>query len=342
MPISNEVMMAGKFLTESLNIYDAQITDTVYPEYWGYEGLYHQAVGDLPFGALSYTTARRDYTGRAANFGGKAQTLPLANFGINMDSYKCLQGVLAVDWTWMELQAEEAAQQNPYLPRPNVIESYRRALEKGLRDWMHIRTIFGDPSVGFTGFLNNPYVETIDVAANVNPITGTGGTGINAPNAANAYDWFRRELSSFRKASRLTVDASVAFVSEDVRSALATRFADGTNDGTPSNVLTSRTESPALRTIETLNEFSGDIIRDPNFGGLTTLNGVTLPANFDLVLLTQNSVEDNIMRHFSDIQTLPPGILDDQMTYRQVGVCATSEVIFKEPFRARLYILRKS
>ncbi|MBW4692207.1 MAG: DUF2184 domain-containing protein [Lyngbya sp. HA4199-MV5] len=334
--IQNEVVLAGKFLTEALTTYETQLVETVWPEMWGYNGMYHEAISDLPFGTLKYTTARIDYTGRAVNYGGKATTLPLANFGINMDEYKCQVGVLAAEWTWQELRSEEAAQKNTFLPRTNVVQSYRNALEKGLREWMHIRTVFGDPTIGFTGFINNPYVEVINVTAGANGVTGTGAT------AATAYEWFRTELSNFRKNTRLTAEATAAIVDEDIRAALQRRFADNSNDGTPAQMLTNRAESPQLRKLTTVNEFGADIVRDVNGGNITSIGGVSIPATADLLMFMDSTVQNNIMRHYADIDTMPPFILDDGMTYRQIGLCATSEVIYAQPFRARLYILNKS
>jgi hypothetical protein len=334
--LATEVLAAGKFLTESLAEYETQITETVYPEYWAEEGQYHSARADLPFGALKYTTARMDYTGRAANFGGKATTIPLANFGINMDEYKCLVGVLAAEWDWQQLRAEEQAQRNQFLPQTNIVESYRKALEKGLREWMHIRAVYGDPTIGFTGLLNNPFVEVISIAAGANGVTGPAAT------AATAYEFFRSQLSAFRKDSRLTAEATIALVDEDIRSALQRRFADNSNDGTPEQILAGRTSSPMLQAIRTVNELAGDVVNAADMGNLTTIGGVTIAATDDLMLLTENSGEDAIIRHYAPIETLPPGLLDDQLTFRQVGMCATSEVIYTQPFRARLLVLKKS
>jgi hypothetical protein len=339
MPIDDQILQAGKFLKESLIQHETQITETIYPEYWGYDGLYHQAVADLRFGTQGFTTARMNYTGRAANYGGKATTIPLANYGVEMDEYKTVVGVLGAEWDWQQLQAEEASQLNPYLPRTNVVASYRRALERGLREWMHLRAVFGDSTIGFTGLINNPFVEVINVASGNNPFAAA------TPSADAIYNWFRVETSKFRKDSKLTGDLTVAMVSEDISAGLDLRFTDGSGDGTPRSLLTSRQTSPMLRTIQVLNEFSGSAVRDPEIGnirGTAALGGQNLnDDNFDIVMMLQASVEDNVMRHFHDIETMAPKLLDDCLTYRQIGMCATSEMIFKQPFRARTYILRK-
>ena len=334
--IQNEIVLAGKFLTESLTSYETQLMETVYPEYWGYEGKYHQAIADLPFGTLKYTTARIDYTGRAANYGGKASTIPLANFGINMDEYKCQVGILAAEWGWQELRSEEAAAKNPYLPKTNVVQSYRNALEKGLREWMHIRTVFGDSSIGFTGLINNPFVEVINVTAGANGVTGSGAT------ADTCYDWFRSNLSGFRKSSKLTAETTMAIVSEDIRASLQKRYTTNSSDSTPAGTLTNGQGAASLRDFKTVNEFSGDQVRAADGGNMTSIGGVTIAADADLVMFVDAGTGDNVKRHYADIDTMPPNLLDDGLTYRQIGMCATSEVMFNQPFRAKLYILNKS
>jgi hypothetical protein len=345
MPVAQDQLLAQKFLSESLQEYEPQITDTVYPEYWAYEGKHHSARSGLAFGVQGFTTSRRDFTGKAVNYGGKATTIPLANFGMTMDRYKTVKGILAADWTWEELRQEEVANSNPYQENINLVASYREALERGLRQWMHYRAIFGDGSLAFTGLINNPYVEVIDVASAANPLTGSAAGG--ASGADNAYEWFRVETANFKKASKLTSELTMAMTSSDVRSALNRRFTNNSSDGTPYNLLTTGGGSPTLASVIELNEFDGSEVRNPDVGNLSTINGVTLPgvagsatSAFDLLLMCDATGND-IQRRFHDIETMQPFMLDDGMTYRQIGICATSEVIFPQPFRARLFILRK-
>jgi hypothetical protein len=58
MPIAQEMILAQKFLSESLIQYEPQLIDTVYPEYWAYEGKYHNATAGLAFGAEGIMAAR--------------------------------------------------------------------------------------------------------------------------------------------------------------------------------------------------------------------------------------------------------------------------------------------
>lgn len=318
-----EIMRAGKFLDLSLKRYESQLDETIYPELWGYEGQYHNAVADLQFGVKEYAHGRIDHTGRAVNYGGKATTLPLANFGIEMDKYKTAVGVLAADWSWTELKAQEASANNPYMPQLNIIQEYNAALDKGLREWMHIKTIFGDASLGMTGLLNNPYVEVVEVLA---------ADFMDLTSATDIYDYMRGELSDFRKASKLTATATNALTSEDVMLKLGTRYNDGSSDGTPIGTLTGRGGAgiQVLQTFNVANEMSitSELISDYGLTGLT--------AGEEWMLLYESST-DNMIKHYKDIEMSEPFMLDDGLTYRRIGMCAVSEVIYKRPYRARLY-----
>lgn len=336
MPLANEITIAGKFLRESLTRYETEFLDTVYPDYWGYEGKYHNAKSGLPFGVKEVGYSRIDYTGRAVNYGGKATTLPLANFGINMDKNRTMVGVLAADWTWQELAEEAAAQSNPHVAQINVVREYSEALDKGLREWMHIRALFGDPSVGFTGLFNNPFVEVIDV--NFASFLGLSGTGA----AGAAYDWIRSQLSQFRKDSKLTAENCSLLTSEDVLQKLTTRYADASSDGTPYGTLTGAgaagTGAASVREINVVPELSitQEMINDYALEGFT--------PNQEWMLCYEES-PDNMIRQYADIETFlagNDGMLDDGLTFRKIGMCATTEVQFKRPYRARLYRFAKS
>lgn len=326
MPISQELVLAQKFLTESLTKYDLELFETEYPEYWAADGRYHNAIADLPFGVKQYTMGRIDYTGRAVNYGGKATTMPLANFGINMDAYKVVTGVLAADWTWEELRAEEASQGNAFLPTVNVVQSYNEALTRGLREWMHIRTVFGDPAMGFGGLLTNAYVDVEDVTF----------AGFLAPavTATQAYDFFRSELSEFRTNSRLTSKITGVLTSEAVQLKLTARYGDGSSDGTPLGTLLGggAARSPVISQFDVINEASVSAGLLADFDLPAGMSG----AGREWALFYELS-PDNMIRHYADIDLSEPFMLDDGMTFRRIGLCATSEVIYKRPYRAKLY-----
>lgn len=326
MAVSQEVVLAGKFLEQSLVKYETTLLETEYPEYWGYEGRYHNAIGDLPFGAKKIVSGRIDHTGKAVNYGGKATTIPLANFGINLDEYKTCIGILGAEWTWTELEEQRMAEQNSYLPRVSVIQEYTRALDKGLREWMHYKTVFGDADLGITGLINNPFVEVVDV-------NFASFLGLTDPNAI--YDFFRNQASSFRQDSKLTVDATRVITSEQVRLQLTRRFTDGSADGTPMQMLLRNNEAPSLSAFDVVNEMSSAGLRE---GGLIT--GAS--GNDREWMMFYEASPDNMIRHFADIEYLPVYTNNGGLTYNLVGVCATSDVIFNRPYRARVYRFAKA
>lgn len=341
MAIDQDMALGQKFLEESLRKYTPGIVDTIYPKYWGFEGMYHQADGTLHFGAREIITARKDFTGKAVRYGGRATTIPLANFGITLDSYGNMKCILGADWTWDELVSANYAAQNPNQPSLNIAKEYREALEKGLREFIHYKTVYGDPEFNFGGLLTSPYVEVIDVAASANPFTGTPGS-----TAADRYDWLLRETSNHLESTMLTGGECSILTSINVKTSLLSRFTDGSADGTPLKLATDK-ESGLVSEITHLNEFSGKAVRHPDMGNLSAINGVTLPgtpggaSTFDLMLFIDRSESSSIKREYHPIETLTPFTTDDGMTTRLIGLCATSEMMFTQPMYARLYILRK-
>jgi hypothetical protein len=336
MPLPNELALAGKFVTEALARYDREVDDPIYPEYWAYEGQYHQAIADLNFGTQDLIRSRTDFTGRAVNYGGKATSIPLANFGISQDRYKTSVGILACEWTWQELRAEEQAQNNEYMSNIDVVNTYRNALEKGLREWMHYKAVYGEVTTAgnFGGLLTSPWLEVISVTAANNGITGTGAT------AQTAYDWIRQEQISFAKDTKLTGMGTAILTDVDARGALLRRFTDGSNAGTAMDLITG--PNGLVRSVTALNEFAGDAVRDAELGNRTTINSVAVAANADLLLMVDADVQNNLKRHFADIDYMDVYSPDGGLTYRQVGMCATSEIIIAKPFAARLYVLNKT
>ena len=342
MTTSGEMIQAGNFLAESLRKYDNTIRETIYPEYWGFEGRYHQAIGDLPIGTPSYATIRQDFTGRAVRYGGTATAIPTAKYGLTMSESKAMIGILSAEWTWDELRREELAQGNQYLPNVPVVQSYLRALDKGLREWMHYTTLFGsqDNDMEFAGLFTNPFVEVINVLAADNGITGPGQT------ANDAYDWMRQETSNFRKANKLTAEATSVLTSEDVNNAFDKRFSDGSGDGTVGDLLLGATgngrRTRKLSSINIVNEMSGEEIRNPEVGNLTEIGGVPIAADADIMLMFDANVRNSITKKFAPIRNLPQFTNDGGLTYSVYGMCGVGEVVFDQPMRARMFVLNKS
>ena len=260
MPLSLDFNAADTFIKEGLNHYDQNVVRPTYPEYWGYLGKYHQAIANLQFGQREFYSVNKDFTGKAANYGGKAQDIPLVNYGISPTGYKTMMGATAAVWSWEELQAERIASLNS-LPRVPVVQSYREAMDKALQSWMHTKTVFGDPETGFTGMLGNPYVEVVELAGNNNPLN----SNVSDDNvASNLHEWFCDIGSSFKDRTMLTMGEGVGVLtSENVNRGLKYRFDDGSGSGTVRDLLIGTSKESTVensgdfRAIKIVNEMAG-------------------------------------------------------------------------------------
>jgi hypothetical protein len=314
-----DVIGIGKFLEEELREYEPTILKTVYPELWGYEGLRFPTMGNLALGLRSIMHARMDHVGRAVNYGGKATSIPLVNFGITMEESKTIVGVLGAEWTYFDLEAERTAKKFPQLlQQRNLVQEYRNALERGLREWMHIKSWAGDAQAGIAGFFSNPDVTVINETQNLYTMT-----------PGQLHNWWIDLLTSYRMSNRLTAEASSVLISEPLRAAMTRRFGDGSSDGTPLKMV----RDELLTNVNVVNELSSAYLEE---------FGVVAPGtNKDLIILYENqpSVLD---RRYYPIEVTAPGLLDDQLTYRVVGFCATSEARIKQPMRVKYILHPKS
>lgn len=304
-----DVVGLQKFLKIELEKYEPEIIDTIYPEYWGDEGSYCPTYGDLDVGLRKIVYARMDTIGRAVNTGSRPQTIPLVNFGITMEESNVVIGILAAEWSYFDLEAEKVAKKFPQLFQGrDLIRNYRKALEKGLREWMNIRAIFGDASIGFQGMFTNSRVTVINETQNLNTMSAT-----------DLYNWFLTRLNAFRKANYLTAKTTAIMMSTDMKLALSRRFADASGDGNPMKLL-----QPLVGNLIEVNELSAPF--------LETYGALPPGTNKDMMIFYQNDPEV-LDRHYSPIEITEPGLLDDQLTTRIVGFCATSETRVKQPLR---------
>lgn len=306
-----DIIGIQKFLKIELERYEPTIIETVYPEYWGEAGENMPTFGDLDIGLRKIVYARMDTIGRAVNYGGRAQSIPLANFGITLEESNVLVGILAAEWGYFDLEAEKVAKQFPQLFQGrDLVKNYRKALEKGLREWMNIRTIFGDASLGFQGMFTNSRVTVINESQNLNTMSAT-----------DLYNWFLTRLNAYRKSNYLTTKATAVMMSTDLMLALSRRFGDASADGNPAKLL-----QPLVGKIIEVNELSSPF--------LETYGVLPAGTNKDMMIFYQND-PDVIDRHYCPIEVTNPGLLDDQLTYRIVGFCATSETRVKQPLRVQ-------
>lgn len=314
------VLQAGAFLRDHLRKIEPEIIRTVYPELWGADGKYHTAVSGLPFGLREIYQSRIDWTGTAVNFGGKATNIPLANLGVIWDKYRTLVGIIAAEWQWTDLEAQRVASLSG-IPAPDVIREYRAALSKGLREWLHIRSVFGDPSIGFQGLFTGADVTLIDVATNLNTET-----------PRNLNDFFRGVLRSFRKASRLTVNSPSMLVSVDLDFSLSAPFQDAgafQDARSPKEYLLKN----GISSINVVNECSNDYL---------AAQGITSVSTTKDFFMLYESTSDTLDKMYSDEYVSPVRLKDDMATYRITGFTACSEMRFKYPYRVRYYTYPKA
>lgn len=304
-----DTIVLQKWLQAQLTQYEPKLIETVYPEYWGFEGKHHNAVGDLPLGIDQIVSSRMDFVGTAVNYGGKATTIPLANYGIEASSIKTAVGILAADWSIFELAKEKVASENSgLLQTKGIVSTYRTAVERGLREWMHLKAVFGDPSLLMSGLLSNKSVPIISEAVALNALT-----------ASALYDWFLTRLNAFKEQNMLTTNDQVSVLcSSRLSLALSRRFTD-TGDGSPMSLLRG-----LIGSLIELNELSAPLLE--RFGV------TTLASNLDMVVFYNNQ-PDVLDRRFYPIEITKPNLLDDQVSFRCVGYCATSEVRVKQPLR---------
>lgn len=336
--IADVYFQADRFIKESLVHYDQRIAPPTYPEYWGYNGLYHRAIPDLQFGQTQFNNLNINFTGKAVNYGGKAQDIPMVNYNLSPTGYKTMMGTAGATWTFGELEAERTALR-ANLPAQRVVPAYREAMDRALQTWMHLRTVFGDPEHDFTGIVNNPYIEVIPLAGNQNPLQDGVSDDVIAE---NLYTWGCDACSSFKARSKLTMGAGIGMLtSENINRALKYRFQDGSGTGSVRDLLLGLSPetkgSGDYKAIKIVNEMAGEHIIDPEFGNLTSIQGVTIEASDDLVLLL-DAQPGVIRKHYHPIQYLPvQNILTE---WKQVGFCAVTEAMYPEPLKARLYVLK--
>ena len=322
--MANEILQAGKFLEEQLRLVDPQIIRTVYPEMWGFEGKYHTVKSGLPFGTKEVFTTRIDSVGRAVNFGGKATDIPTATFGIDTDKYKTIAGVLSAEWGYEELLQQEAAQKSgqPFTV-VNVVEEYNKALQKGLREWVHIRTLFGDPTLGFTGLFNSANV-TASILTN----------DLYAMTPAELHLYIKSLTKDFKKGAKLTAVATDMLVNSDLYDKLTNPILNNnTASGgsvTPYELLTNPEKGTNLRQINEVNE----LVKDT----LTEYGVIASADQYDMFMLYESSEEtlDKMM----STQIITP-VMQRDLSFKRYAMIKISEVRVKMPFRVKYYLYPK-
>jgi hypothetical protein len=325
----SEIIQAGKFLSEQYTRVEPNIIETIYPELWGFEGLHHQVeMGGVSLATEQIVTLRVDRTGTAVNYGGKATDIPLANYGIETDKYKVSIGVLGAEWHYTELvkQQEALNSQTAYSIVPDVVSNYMMALEKGLREYVHLRTLFGnydplDPTT-FTGLFNNPQVELINETTDLYALT-----------PIQLYQYFLDVITNYKKSTKLTGGQIELLVNSDLYNRLTSINNSGIDANiTPYMLLTDPMRGSGVARISEVNELTWDVLEQYKI-----FSSGTNKDMYCLFNVNSAGTPPNRLKKTMDIFYTPEGLKDDQMTYRKVGLVAVSELIFNAPFLCKYY-----
>ena len=315
-----------KWLDVELRDYEREIVETVYPELWGFEGKHCPTMGGLRLGLKSLVYARIDRVGKAVNYGGKATSIPLSNFGITLEEHKTAVGIAAAEWGVFDLAAEKVAAQFPQLlQNRDLVKNYREALEKSLREWMHKKALFGDQELGMAGLFSEENITVGNVKTFAATATTSNAETNNLYNVKpeELHDYFVDILGKFKEDTLLTTNATHLLITSKLMTQLSKRYRDGGNDGSPLTML-----KKVFTSITEVNELKSNFLEDHGVNAAGT--------NKDRFILYENNPKV-LMRKFHPIETTAPRLNDDQITYRTIGYCATSEVCVKQPTRIKYY-----
>jgi hypothetical protein len=318
------ITQAGKFLQEQIRMVDPKVIQTEYPEYWGAEGEHHTVKEGLPFGVKEVSTVRLDYSGRAVNWTGKTRDIPLANYAIDTDNYKTLACALGAEWGFEELLIQEAAEKSGVYTGTvvDVVTAYNNALQKGIQEWMHIRTLFGDPEINFYGLFTNPDVEQIIVSDDLYALT-----------PSELQDYFHGIVNDFTDDIGLTATEFDVLTNVKLFAGLTKQMSPGNaSSTTPYELLTDPDKGAAIKSISKVNELKNKYLLE--FGKLSAGD------DYDMFMVYDSS-EDTLDKMMSN-QILTNPRLTDSDTYRRMGYQKISEVRFKKPFKARYFLYPKA
>lgn len=322
MAVQADLISSGLWLKSEVTYYEPKIIERVYPALWGFEGLYHNASADLPLGVQEIVQGRIDHTGKAVNYGGRAMDIPLVNVGIGVDNYKVLLGVLGAEWGLFDLMAQMEVNSKKLLPQRNLVNDLMTAMDVGLREWIHIRTLFGDPAIGFQGYFNNNYVEVINVTDNVYAYT-----------PQQLYNFILSIVYDFQDKSRLTAEATSILVPVPFKRALLNRFGDNTTDANPLHLLLDDGRGSTLQEINVVNELRSQYLEQ---------YAIQPPGtNKDMIIVYENTSDpeagDTLKKYFHPIDRTEPFLLDDGLTHRITSFAAISEMMVNQSFKVKYY-----
>jgi hypothetical protein len=325
-----DVVGAGKFLREQTERVLPKIYETIYPRTWGYEGMHHTSrPGGISIATDKIHTLRLDHVGVATDYGGTATDIPLANFGIETDSYNVAVAAIAAEWTSLELLKQREAQSSQTLysaPVVDIVANYQAAMEKALREWVHLKTVFGnfnpnDPTE-FDGLLTGSEVNVVTEATDLYSLT-----------PVQLYDFFLDVINEKKKETELTsADMELLVPSDLLNQLLKVNTAGIDLNETPYNLLIDPLRGNRLARISELNELSASKLEQ--YG---VLPEGTNRDMFCLFNVPQEGEPENRLKLMSDTFRTPPRVKDDGITWRTVGFIGVSEMIFNQPIMNSYY-----
>lgn len=305
----------GRFLTGQLVRYDNKFYDTVYAALWGANGEMHSAKGTLPLGIKKILSGRIDYVGEASLYDGNATDILISDFNVVTDEYKTKVIIAAAEWNIFDLATNNAAD-NTILPRLDYIGLKMGAVRRSLDTRMHKMVWAGETALNFQGLFSCRDL----VVENIN-------TDLYALSGFDLFNWTRNAINTFRENSLLTANAAVLVVpSRFYNKLLEPIGAD--YSVTPYKMLTDPTMGRSVREIREVNELKSDFL------GRYRVRPDTLK---DRLMLLDDTDEGKPEREFYPIDRTPPILQDDGITYRVTSWTATSEMEFKQAFRAKYF-----
>ncbi len=367
MPQTLNISANDRFLREQLTQYGKIIVPEPEVSLWGYDGLFQTTSADLPLGLQAVQSYRINYIGEATDFNEQVTEIPLATFGVSGTQIGAKFAILGSKWTFMELETARTAAASGMGPKINIVGSYRYALRRGLRSWMHKRVLFGDPGTNFQGILNpgDKRITVRVVDKDDGPFAGYDWNDAKTKlilddnerieAAQRIYDYFSGLASQIRDETYLTVGGSMdCITSEPVNFLLNTRFTDGSGQGTAKQVLMGTNLGNAqVRNFNIVNEAKGkNFIKlsgfpqvsmdDPGTDSTSRVEGVKVAGHIvrdtDQLMLIYSGAANTMRRRYFPITMMPPERI--QLEWTQIGLCGTSEVEFPQPDYVQLIIFR--
>lgn len=320
MPV--DINSLGLFLAEELQLHDEQFYEVPEDELWGAGGgeeNYYTRVGDLPYGAEEVTSYRRQYVGEAALSDGRAYDIPLVDVGIAGSKAKATLVIAGAEWSFADIERAQLASTQKMTPNFSLSQEKVNAVNIAINRRIHRLAYSGASERGFGGMFNANGVDAVDATADGNIY---GATTPLTP--AELTDWFQGLVADFKTSSKLRYESIIAYVDDDLYTALSRPIADNTGD-TPFMRLTSPERGRFLGGIEPITEL------DPE-----TLEAIGIISDADTrgrLLLGDWANANSVRQHFAPIDRTDPFLKDSGFHFGITGWAAVSEVIVKVPER---------